>query len=697
MKKIISLLLTLALLASMLAVGAVSASAAGTSAPSWLPMNNKTIYFYADPELWMDYNTITLFFYSHKTGEQLFSWGNNIGKMSDVGNNIWSFDCDAKGLSLNDGEQYGVIFTADWNAMTMDLIFETCCLGDMAYAIKDDSVSPSDTNKLNHKAAWVNADCKRFGTPKMINSMGEVVGDVCWSDQTPYDLLTEFLDPDSTLGILGAVKYNGKTVRQTAEDAAAQLGLSVSDLERAAEEAGIDLDNAVIPTDPSTSPIFLFYADPAYFKDPKNISAYIYTKGDDPVYPWGSSEWEMTDLDYHYWIFDCSEHNIILNPFKESYVIITVDGKTVSNDLPLSGENYAKIITPTGRFFGGSSDDDIEFEAMWRSEWDEKPAYFRFYADPELFRVVNRVTVFLYETASGTGWELLDGESEESDMEYLGDNMWGYDLDAHGITLDPDKGYQITVYVNDKDFSKSIEFSEENFGQTIYPEFFDGGTSFDRRRFIAEWHAVAPDEYFPPNHYVIPGWEKHDDGKIYFFVGSGVVHDFTSITCNVYNITTGDEDTFYLDCEGNAIWSLDILDCGYDLGEESEIYIDFDFEWGYDNHEATSPLRLTADTLGDLAIIDMICHSRDLDKYSYVVGWYSEFVNRGDVDGDGVLSINDATLLQRHLAEFTQFDGSALISVNWPTDYANADCNCDGVVNINDVTAIQRALAEFVS
>lgn len=57
----------------------------------------------------------------------------------------------------------------------------------------------------------------------------------------------------------------------------------------------------------------------------------------------------------------------------------------------------------------------------------------------------------------------------------------------------------------------------------------------------------------------------------------------------------------------------------------------------------------------------------------------------GDIDCDGSLNINDATVLQRYIAE--------LITLT-PQSIAVADVNNDGNININDVTAIQTILVK---
>ena len=58
----------------------------------------------------------------------------------------------------------------------------------------------------------------------------------------------------------------------------------------------------------------------------------------------------------------------------------------------------------------------------------------------------------------------------------------------------------------------------------------------------------------------------------------------------------------------------------------------------------------------------------------------------GDLDGDGEVTINDATLLLACLAEFQELDDAQRVL---------ADVNRDGRVDVRDVTAIQRILAEI--
>ena len=58
----------------------------------------------------------------------------------------------------------------------------------------------------------------------------------------------------------------------------------------------------------------------------------------------------------------------------------------------------------------------------------------------------------------------------------------------------------------------------------------------------------------------------------------------------------------------------------------------------------------------------------------------------GDANGDGAITINDVTMIQRHVAEIETITGTCLL---------NADTNGDGEVTIDDATLLQRYLAEF--
>ena len=63
----------------------------------------------------------------------------------------------------------------------------------------------------------------------------------------------------------------------------------------------------------------------------------------------------------------------------------------------------------------------------------------------------------------------------------------------------------------------------------------------------------------------------------------------------------------------------------------------------------------------------------------------------GDVDGDGMVRINDATLLQRHLGEQEGY-----ILEKGSKAFIAGDVDGDGEITVQDVTLIQQYLALFI-
>lgn len=72
-----------------------------------------------------------------------------------------------------------------------------------------------------------------------------------------------------------------------------------------------------------------------------------------------------------------------------------------------------------------------------------------------------------------------------------------------------------------------------------------------------------------------------------------------------------------------------------------------------------------------------------------------KYVPVGDLNHNGGLDIGDVTVLQRHLAEYTNEDGTAMIDETDANLFNIADYDGNGKINVYDVTEMQRALAGF--
>lgn len=71
-------------------------------------------------------------------------------------------------------------------------------------------------------------------------------------------------------------------------------------------------------------------------------------------------------------------------------------------------------------------------------------------------------------------------------------------------------------------------------------------------------------------------------------------------------------------------------------------------------------------------------------------------VKIGDVDGDGILNIKDATYIQKHVAGYTNDDGTPLIDASDSRQFKIADVNEDNKIDVLDATQIQKIIAGLV-
>ncbi len=69
---------------------------------------------------------------------------------------------------------------------------------------------------------------------------------------------------------------------------------------------------------------------------------------------------------------------------------------------------------------------------------------------------------------------------------------------------------------------------------------------------------------------------------------------------------------------------------------------------------------------------------------------------KGDCSGNGVVDISDATMLQKHLAEFKNADGTPIIDETSAKQMVVCDVTGDNKITVEDVTKIQRYLAEYI-
>ena len=217
-------------------VAAVDESTVGAEDGSEATGASTKIFFDATTAPWGDaasLKNVTFYLYDHADGE-IITWGSKKGKMTHEGNGVFSYDLGAKGITLDSSHAYGCIFTSDWSAQTCDLILGADSLGDTAYCTAEKIENNVDSNKKSQQVLWKSG---KYGNPKCITSIGNVIGSAYWPGEDAYSMFVKFLSSTGADGLQNALKFNGKDEQTTVDDVAKELGLGQDDIEKAVAEA----------------------------------------------------------------------------------------------------------------------------------------------------------------------------------------------------------------------------------------------------------------------------------------------------------------------------------------------------------------------------------------------------------------------------------------------------------------------------
>jgi|GEM_PF-3646853 len=436
-------------------------------------------------------------------------------------------------------------------------------------------------------------------------------------------------------------------------------------------------------------PLLSIFANPEIFGAVDQMTAYIYEKDDGAFFEWGSIQCNMNYDGGEYWSYDMEAHGIDFDASKTYYVIFTDNWNSTTNALELPLDMYFATAYPTGNTTTAPSDGKRTVEVVWEGSSVDSDKEVYFYADPAVFSDYSAAYACVYDDG---GTPFFPWGSDNCKMEDLGDGSWCYNLTAHGVTLSPDKTYYISFSFDWQQRTDSLGLTGHIFDTASFTgkSSDDGGTTV----YEINWQTPPDSDELPA-----PKWYRRDDGKIYYYADPEVRSSFDTVYAFVINsgVEYGDE-CFAMTDEGDGIWSYDLAAHGLDIAQAEGWQVMFSYDW------QTYPLtvELTADNLGDIAYVSQWSDSEGVSYY--VVKWADSKpapppvkpVIPGDVDGDGVLTVSDATLLQQYLAEFT-VNGKPVIDAADERMFATADFNGDGALDVMDVTAIQRALAEFAA
>jgi LPXTG-motif cell wall-anchored protein len=194
---------------------------------------SKCLNFDVSTTGWNNFEAVG-FYICNVDGTEWKPWGNkSLFKSEETSSGIWSFDPDANGVGLKDGEQYYVIFVNKLaGTQTANLLFDTSCLGDTAYCDGSTQENDVDSNKSSLVARWRNSS---LGPMKVVTSIGNVVGETIPKNTNAYDMLVNFLK--NTLN--NAREYSKKDDQKLLDDVAEALGLSKDDVTKAISDSAV--------------------------------------------------------------------------------------------------------------------------------------------------------------------------------------------------------------------------------------------------------------------------------------------------------------------------------------------------------------------------------------------------------------------------------------------------------------------------
>ena len=240
-KRIISLMLVLMLALTIAAVAfaAESEPAEQNDDPITEPVA-PVISFDTKTAGWKDFSYV--FFHIWSVDDSSFvgyDWGAKKQRGVDSGDGIWSYNLEEKGLTLKPECQYAVIFANNNGAQTYNLLFDTNCCGDVAYAdINDIYENPEDSGKTTVPAYWTNQNPAVNGPELKISSIGNVVGTCCPRSSSPAKMLGDFLI--NTLD--NARTFTEQTDQQIIDHVGEGLGLKAEQVEMVIDNTDVTVD-----------------------------------------------------------------------------------------------------------------------------------------------------------------------------------------------------------------------------------------------------------------------------------------------------------------------------------------------------------------------------------------------------------------------------------------------------------------------
>ncbi|MBQ2972207.1 MAG: hypothetical protein IJE16_06630 [Ruminococcus sp.] len=230
MKRIISILLALVMMLGTVMVASAAESAQEIEDEPIVTANE--LHFDANSASWNNFRKVYCHIWEYG-GDSFYAWQSRSEQCNDEdGDGVWTYDLDAKYITLEEGKLYGVIFANENGLQTYTLLFDSSVVGDTAYCKEGYYEHPEDDTKIARQTFWKNQDPEVFGPEMRITTTGNVVGTCIPYTTTAYEMFRDFLCDYLDY----ARRYSNKNDQKLFDDIGHALKLKKEEVVAAVEE-----------------------------------------------------------------------------------------------------------------------------------------------------------------------------------------------------------------------------------------------------------------------------------------------------------------------------------------------------------------------------------------------------------------------------------------------------------------------------
>ena len=193
-KKIMSMILSIAMVLSIAVVGITGVSAADVPDKTSGVGAGNNIYFDVKKSGWNNVKTVYCHIWRADGTGDWPDWQTKKEKCkydSSTGIATYDFSKTGHNIKKSDGKLYCVIFSANTGMQTYNVIMSGNCIGDTLYCTGNLLENPEDSEKRANEAVW--AKTKDCGPEKKITSSGNVIGTTLSEGDTDASMLACFL------------------------------------------------------------------------------------------------------------------------------------------------------------------------------------------------------------------------------------------------------------------------------------------------------------------------------------------------------------------------------------------------------------------------------------------------------------------------------------------------------------------------